>query len=194
MKKLLLIFSLLLAVPAHAETLVVAGGCFWGVEAVFEHVKGVSKAVSGYAGGSAETANYEQVSDGNTGHAESVEITYDPKVVSLNQLLDVYFNVAHDPTQLNFQGPDRGTQYRSQVFTSNPEQEKAVKDKIAELTKAKRYSDKIVTKVESLKAFYPAEDYHQNYLPRNMTSPYIIMHDLPKLAKLRLTYPDLYKP
>lgn len=194
MKKLLLIFSLLLAVPAHAETLVVAGGCFWGVEAVFEHVRGVSKAVSGYAGGSAETANYEQVSDGNTGHAESVEITYDPKVVSLNQLLDVYFNVAHDPTQLNFQGPDRGTQYRSQVFTSNPEQEQAVKDKIAELTKAKRYSDKIVTKVEPLKAFYPAEDYHQNYLPRNMTNPYIIMHDLPKLAKLRLTYPDLYKP
>ncbi len=194
MKKALVLIAFLLSVPAHAETLVVAGGCFWGVEAVFDHVKGVSKAVSGYAGGTAETANYERVSDGDTGHAESVEITYDPKDVSLNQLLDVYFKVAHDPTQLNFQGPDKGTQYRSEVFTANAEQEKAVKDKIAELTKSNRYDSPIVTTVEPLKAFYPAEEYHQNYLPRNMTNPYIVMHDLPKLAKLRLSYPELYKP
>ncbi len=183
------------AEPASkTERIVVAGGCFWGVEAVFEHVKGVVTATSGYAGGEADTANYDRVSDGDTGHAESVQITYDPAQVSLNQLLDVYFNVAHDPTQLNYQGPDKGTQYRSEVFTSNAEQEKAVKDKIAELTKAKKYSGAIVTKVEPLKAFYPAEDYHQNYLPRNMTNPYIVMHDLPKLAKLRLTYSGLYRP
>lgn len=175
------------------ETIVVAGGCFWGVEAVFDHIKGVVKATSGYAGGEADTANYERVSDGDTGHAESVQITYDPEQVSLNQLLDVYFKVAHDPTQLNYQGPDHGTQYRSQVFTSNAEQQKIVKDKIAALSAAKEFSQAIVTKVEPLKAFYPAEAYHQNYLEQHPTQPYIVMHDLPKLAKLRLTYPDLYK-
>lgn len=200
MKKILIAAVLgLMCTAAYAEStpktesIVVAGGCFWGVEAVFDHIKGVTKATSGYAGGEADTAHYERVSDGDTGHAESVQITYDPAQVSLNQLLDVYFKVAHDPTQLNYQGPDQGTQYRSEVFTSNAEQQKIVKDKIAALSAAHDYSQPIVTKVEPLKAFYPAEEYHQNYLAQHPTQPYIVMHDLPKLAKLRLSYPDLYK-
>ncbi len=175
------------------DTIVVAGGCFWGVEAVFDHLKGVSAAASGYAGGSADTAHYDRVSDGNTGHAEAVQITYDPAQINLEQLLDVFFKVAHDPTQLNRQGPDVGTQYRSAIFVKNAEQERAVKEKIAQLTTAHAYSNAIVTKVEPLNAFYAAEDYHQNYLALNPTNPYIIMHDLPKLAKLRITYPSLYK-
>lgn len=178
---------------ASMETIVLAGGCFWGVEAVYDHIKGVVKATSGYAGGDASTATYDRVSDGDTGHAEAVQITYDPSQVSLQQLLDVYFKVAHDPTQLDHQGPDQGTQYRSHVFTQKPEQEKIVKEKIAELSVAQTYKQPIVTKVDPLKTFYAAEDYHQNYLGQNLTNPYIVMHDLPKLAKLRVAYPELYK-
>ncbi len=182
------------AASEKTQTIIVAGGCFWGVEAVFDHIKGVSKATSGYAGGDASTAHYDRVSDGDTGHAESVEITYDPAQISLEQLLDVYFKVAHDPTQLNRQGPDEGTQYRSQIFTTNAEQDIVVKRKFAQLSAAQTYSQPIVTKVEPLKAFYAAEEYHQNYLALNPANPYIIMHDLPKLAKLRIVYPELYKP
>ncbi|MBY0428982.1 MAG: peptide-methionine (S)-S-oxide reductase MsrA [Alphaproteobacteria bacterium] len=181
------------AVPDKTEMIVVAGGCFWGVEAIYDHLKGVTKATSGYAGGGADTAHYDRVSDGDTGHAESVQITYDPSQVTLEQLLDVYFKVAHDPTELNHQGPDQGTQYRSEVFVTKPEQEKIVKEKIAALTAARTYHEPIVTKVEMLKAFYPAEDYHQNYLATHLSNPYIVMHDLPKLAKLRVSYPELYK-
>jgi peptide-methionine (S)-S-oxide reductase len=208
MKKILpvgILFVLVMAVCALAraappipvsgktESIVVAGGCFWGVEAVFRHTKGVVSAVSGYAGGSAETAHYNRVGGGDTGHAESVQITYDPKQVTLDQLLNVYFKVAHDPTELNHQGPDYGTQYRSTVFTANADQEKIVKAKIAALTDAKEYNQPIVTTLEPLKAFYPAEDYHQNYLALNLGNPYIITHDLPKLAKLRVMFADLYK-
>lgn len=180
--------------PANPQSIVLAGGCFWGVEAVFDHTKGVIKAVSGYAGGKEDTAHYNRVSDGDTGHAESVQITYDPAQVTLDQLLDIYFKVAHDPTQLNHQGPDQGTQYRSAVFTSNPEQQKMVTEKIAALSATHEYSQPIVTTVEPLKAFYAAESYHQNYLAQNPANPYIIMHDMPKLAKLRVSYPELYKP
>jgi peptide-methionine (S)-S-oxide reductase len=179
---------------AHTQTLIVAGGCFWGMEAVFEHVKGVSQVVSGYAGGAADTAHYDRVSQGNTGHAESVKITYDPNLVSMDTLLDVYFTVAHNPTELNHQGPDSGTQYRSAIFIEQPSQQKIADAKIAQLTKAKKFSDPIVTKLEVGQTFYPAESYHQDYLAANMTQPYIVFHDLPKLAKLKETFPDLYKP
>lgn len=182
------------SVSGKTESIVLAGGCFWGVEAVFEHTKGVVKAISGYAGGDAKRATYDQVSDGNTGHAEAVQITYDPSQISLQQLLDVYFKVAHDPTQLNYQGPDHGTQYRSEIFTTATNQDALVKGVMTELEATKLYSQPIVTKVSALKAFYPAEDYHQNYLALNPHNPYIVMHDMPKLAKLRSTYPDLYKP
>ena len=181
------------AAAGKAETIILGGGCFWGVEAVYEHVKGVIRATSGYAGGKADTAFYGYVSEGNSGHAEVVQITFDPAQVNLNQLLDVYFKVAHDPTELNRQGPDIGTQYRSEVFVTSSDQEKIVKEKIAQLNAAKIYSQPIVTVVGALQTFYPAEDYHQNYLPSHLSNPYIVMHDLPKLAKLRVNYPELYK-
>lgn len=174
------------------QTAVFAGGCFWGVEAVFRHVKGVSKAVSGYAGGAAKTADYERVSTGSTGHAESVEVTYDPAQVSYGDLLRIFFSVAHDPTQLNRQGPDYGTQYRSAIFFTSEEQKRTAQAYIEQLGRAKAYASPIVTQVVALPAFYPAEAYHQNYLALHPTQPYIVMHDLPKLAQLKQQFPDRY--
>ena len=174
------------------QTAVFAGGCFWGVEAVFRHVKGVSKAVSGYAGGSFKTADYERVSTGSTGHAESVEVTYDPAQVSYGELLRIFFSVAHDPTQLNRQGPDYGTQYRSAIFYVSDEQKRVAQAYIAQLGQAKAYPSAIVTQVVALPAFYAAEAYHQNYLALHPAQPYIVMHDLPKLAQLKQQFPDRY--
>ncbi|TIR58272.1 MAG: peptide-methionine (S)-S-oxide reductase MsrA [Mesorhizobium sp.] len=174
------------------EKAIFAGGCFWGVQGVFQHVKGVSKAVSGYAGGSAENAVYEVVGTGRTGHAESVEITYDPSKVTYGQLLQVYFSVAHNPTQLNYQGPDQGTQYRSTIFAENDEQKKIAESYIAQLDKAKVFSKPIVTTLETGKTFYPAEDYHQDFLTLNPTYPYIVYNDLPKIENLKALFPALY--
>jgi len=181
-----------LAPAAGTETAVFAGGCFWGVEAVFEHVKGVSKVVSGYAGGSADTASYEQVSSGSTGHAESVRISYDPSRISYGQLLKVFFSVAHDPTELDRQGPDTGTQYRSAVFFANDEQKRVTEAYIAQLQAARAFPRPIVTQVTPLKAFYQAEAYHQDYLVRNPNQPYIVINDLPKIANLQRQFPALY--
>ena len=174
------------------QTAVFAGGCFWGVEAVFRHVKGVSKAVSGYAGGSFKTADYERVSTGSTGHAESVEVTYDPTQVSYGELLRIFFSVAHDPTQVNRQGPDYGTQYRSAIFFVNDDQKRVAQAYIEQLGQAKAYPNAIVTQVVTLPAFYPAEAYHQNYLALHPTQPYIVYNDLPKLAQLKQQFPDRY--
>ena len=176
------------------QTAVFAGGCFWGVDAVFKHVKGVSRVVSGYSGGNAFTAQYETVSTGTTGHAESVKITYDPSQVSYGELLRVFFSVATDPTQLNRQGPDSGTQYRSVIFYANGDQKNIALAYIDQLYKAKAFSALIVTEVVRLKAFYPAEDHHQNFLARNPKYPYIVYNDLPKLRALQKQFPDLYKP
>jgi peptide-methionine (S)-S-oxide reductase len=175
------------------ETAVFAGGCFWGVDAVFKHVKGVVQVVSGYAGGKAPTAHYELVSTGETGHAESVEVTYDPSQVSYRQLLQVFFTVAHDPTELNRQGPDEGSQYRSAIFYESDEQRKAAEAYIAELSHTHMYSKPIVTQVAPLDRFYAAEAYHQNYLAQHMTQPYIVYNDLPKLDRLEKTFPALYR-
>jgi peptide-methionine (S)-S-oxide reductase len=178
------------AAPATKQ-LVLAGGCFWGVDAVFKAVKGVTATMPGYSGGDITTAHYEDVSTGTTGHAESVRITYDPEKVTLQQLLDVYFLVAHDPTELNRQGPDSGTQYRSAIFVANDEQRAAAQAEIAKLTAEHKFSAPIVTKLEPFKAFFPAEQYHWNYLALHPDSPYIIYNDLPKLAALKKTYPQL---
>ena len=175
------------------ETAVFAGGCFWGVDAVFKHVKGVVQVVSGYAGGKAPTAHYEIVSTGETGHAESVEVTYDPSQVSYRQLLQVFFTVAHDPTELNRQGPDVGSQYRSAIFYMSAEQQQAAQAYIAELSRTHLYSSPIVTQVVPLDHFYEAEAYHQNYLALHMSQPYIVYNDLPKLDKLEKTFPALYR-
>jgi peptide-methionine (S)-S-oxide reductase len=175
------------------QTIVLAGGCFWGIEAVFEHIKGVTDAVSGYAGGTKAQADYETVSTGTTGHAESVRVTFDPTKVSLEKLLQVFFSVAHDPTQLNRQGPDVGPQYRSAIFFADEEQARVAKAYIDQLTKAKVYGKPIVTQVVTLEAFYPAEEYHQNFAERNPTYPYIVYHDLPKVANLKKEFPDLYR-
>lgn len=180
------------ALKAGTQTAVFAGGCFWGVDAVFKHVKGVSRVVSGYAGGSAETAHYEDVGSGSTGHAEAVQVTYDPAVVSYGTLLKVFFTVAHDPTELNRQGPDTGPQYRSTIFVANDAQRTAAAAYIAELTKAGVYRRPIVTTLEPLKAFYAAEAYHQNYLALHPNQPYIIYNDLPKLDVLKRKMPELY--
>ena len=180
------------AKPGESRVIVVSGGCFWGIQAVFQHVKGVTKAVSGYAGGSADTANYETVSTGTTGHAESVEVTYDPAQISAGKLLKVFFSVAHNPTELNHQGPDTGTQYRSAVFFTTPEQEKITKAYIAQLDKAAVFSSPIVTQVNALDKFYPAEDYHQNYARLHPDNPYIAINDLPKIADLKKEFSDLY--
>jgi peptide-methionine (S)-S-oxide reductase len=177
-----------------SQTAVFAGGCFWGVDGVFKHVKGVRRVVSGYAGGEAPTAHYEVVSTGTTGHAESVEVTYDPSQLSYDDLLKVFFLVAHDPTELNHQGPGEGTQYRSAIFFTDVEQRKLADDYIAKLKRDKMYSDPIVTQVVPLKASYPAEDYHQNYLERHPDNPYIVINDLPKIEALRERFPELYKP
>lgn len=182
------------AVPAPAlDTAVFAGGCFWGVEAVFEHAKGVRSAVSGYAGGTVATPSYEQVSTGDTGHAESVQVIYDPSQVSYGKLLQIFFSVAHDPTQLNRQGPDRGTQYRSVIFYSNPQQQQVAERYIEQLTKAKTFSRPIVTEVTKLRAFFPAESYHQDYLVHHPTQPYIVINDAPKVAQLKKQFPDIYR-
>jgi peptide-methionine (S)-S-oxide reductase len=175
------------------QTIVLAGGCFWGIEAVFEHIKGVTDAVSGYAGGTKEQADYETVSTGTTGHAESVKVTFDPTKVSLEKLLQVFFSVAHDPTQLNRQGPDVGPQYRSAIFFADEEQARVARAYIDQLTKAKVYSRPIVTQVVKLQGFYPAEDYHQNFAERNPTYPYIVYNDAPKVVNLKKQFPELYR-
>ncbi len=180
------------AAPAE-QTAVFAGGCFWGVDAVFKHVKGVSEVVSGYAGGSAATAHYEQVSNGDTGHAESVRVRFNPAQVSYRQLLQVFFSVAHDPTQLNRQGPDTGSQYRSAIFYTSPEQQKIAQSTIQQLTTAHTFSAPIVTQVVPLQQFYPAEEYHQNYLALHPYQPYIVFNDMPKLEQLRKQFPVLYQ-
>lgn len=183
--------------PANAaptETMVLAGGCFWGQQAVFEHVKGVRKVVAGYSGGAKETATYPQVTTETTGHAESVEITFDPHAVSFGKLLQIYFSIAHDPTQLNFQGPDEGTSYRSEIFFASREQEKTARAYIAQLQAAHIFSGRIVTKVEKLQGFFPAEGYHQDYLIQHPTQPYIVYNDLPKLEALKRVWPELYRP
>jgi peptide-methionine (S)-S-oxide reductase len=174
-------------------TAVFAGGCFWGVDAVFKHTKGVSNVVSGYAGGSSATAHYEEVGSGMTGHAESVEITYDPTKISYAELLKVFFQVAHDPTQLNRQGPDVGTQYRSAIFYADDQQKEVAKRYIDQLNQAKIFGKPIVTQVTALEKFYPAEAYHQNYLALHPTQPYIVYNDLPKVAQLKKDFPALYK-
>ena len=190
------------AIPPPAESapqaqdlqkIVLAGGCFWGVQGVYQHMKGVTSAVSGYAGGSPEKANYSDVSTGRTGHAESVEVTFDPKVVSLGQILQVFFSVAHDPTELDRQGPDVGSQYRSEIFTENDAQAALAKSYIAQLDKAGVYRQKIVTKIEPLKTFSAAEAYHQDYLVHHPYQPYIVYNDLPKIAALKRLFPTLYR-
>jgi peptide-methionine (S)-S-oxide reductase len=176
---------------APTATAVFAGGCFWGVEGVFERLKGVSNAVAGYAGGTKGTANYDTVSTGRTGHAESVQVTYDPSVISYGQLLQVFFSVVHDPTTLNRQGPDEGTQYRSAIFYSDEEQKRVAEAYINQLTEAKAFKHKIVTKLTPLDGFYPAEAHHQHFLQRNPTYPYIVYNDLPKIRDLEKQFPEL---
>jgi peptide-methionine (S)-S-oxide reductase len=188
-----------LVVPTNAsaasaeQTAIFAGGCFWGVDAVFKHVKGVSGVESGYAGGAAATAHYEQVSDGNTGHAESVRVRFNPQQISYQQLLQVFFSVAHDPTELNRQGPDSGSQYRSAIFYTSTEQQKVAQNYIQQLTVARTYSAPIVTQVVPLQQFYPAEAHHQNYLALHPYQPYIMFNDMPKLEQLRKQFPALYQ-
>ena len=175
------------------EKAVFAGGCFWGVQAVFQHTKGVTSAVSGYAGGTLPGPSYEEVSSGRTGHAESVEITFNPKLISFGRLLQIYFTVAHDPTQLNRQGPDEGTQYRSDVFATSDAQQQIAEAYIAELERAHAFAGRIVTKVEPLQAFYRAEAFHQNYATLHPSNSYIAVYDLPKVDNLKKLYPDLYR-
>ena len=181
-----------LATTSSQQTVVVAGGCFWGVQAVFQHVKGVISATSGYAGGTMKNPDYETVSSGRTGHAESVQIVYDPSKITYGELLRVFFSVAHDPTELNRQGPDEGTQYRSVIFYGNDEQKQIAESYIAQLDGAKVFSHRIVTQVVPLKAFYPAEAYHQNYATLHPDNPYIAYNDAPKVEHLRKEFPDLY--
>jgi peptide-methionine (S)-S-oxide reductase len=176
------------------QTAVLAGGCFWGVQAVFQHTKGVTKAVSGYAGGSKESANYETVSSGRTGHAESVEVTFDPSVISYGTILQIYFSVAHDPTELDRQGPDEGPQYRSQIFATTDAQAKLATGYIAQLDHAGAFKQPIVTKVGALTAFYPAEGYHQDYATLHPSNLYIVYNDLPKIENLKRLFPDRYRP
>jgi peptide-methionine (S)-S-oxide reductase len=175
------------------ETAVLAGGCFWGMQSVFEHVRGVRRVWAGYSGGNANTAQYEVVSEGNTGHAESVKIAFDPAVISYGQLLKIYFAVAHDPTTLNRQGPDAGTQYRSEVFYANPEQKKIAESYIAQLNAAKVFDTSIVTMVQPLAGFYPAEDYHQDYARKHPENMYILVNDAPKVARLKQAFPGMYQ-
>jgi peptide-methionine (S)-S-oxide reductase len=178
--------------PVMTETATFAGGCFWGVQGVFQHVEGVTKAVSGYAGGQADTAHYQMVGSGETGHAESVQVTFDPHKVTYGQLLQIYFSVAHDPTQLNRQGPDSGTQYRSEIFATTPEQKKVAEAYIAQLNAAKVYKKPIVTKLGILEAFYPAEAYHQDYLTLHPNQPYIAYNDIPKVENLKKIFAQNY--
>jgi peptide-methionine (S)-S-oxide reductase len=182
------------AAPAAAsEIAVLAGGCFWGVQGVFQHVKGVTSAVSGYAGGEKQTAHYEIVGSGSTGHAESVRISFDPRQISYGRILRIYFSVVHDPTELNRQGPDVGTQYRSAIFPANPEQARIAKAYMAQLNQARIFNAAIVTKIEPGREFYRAEDYHQDFLTLHPTYPYIVINDLPKINELKRHFPDLYR-
>ena len=178
---------------ATSEVAVLAGGCFWGVQGVFQHVEGVTSAVSGYAGGGADTAHYEMVGTSTTGHAEAVQVTFDPRHVSYGHILQIYFSVAHDPTELNRQGPDVGTQYRSAIFPTNPGQARIAEAYIAQLNQANAFNAAIVTRIEPGRTFYPAEDYHQDFLTRNLTHPYIVANDLPKIENLKRLFPDLYR-
>lgn len=180
---------------AHApQTAVLSGGCFWGVQGVFQHVRGVERVVAGYSGGKAGTADYETVSTGTTGHAESVQITYDPAQVSYGQLLRIFFSVALDPTEVNRQGPDAGTQYRSEVFYATPQQEQVARAYIAQLDQAHAFSRPIATRVDPLRGFYPAEAYHQDYLTRHPNNPYIVINDVPKVQDLERLFPASYAP
>lgn len=180
-------------VASGLQTAVLAGGCFWGVQGVFEHVRGVKKVYSGYAGGERNTARYEVVGSGRTGHAESVEITFDPAEVSYGDLLHIFFSVAHDPTQLNRQGPDSGTQYRSAIFYTDDAQKIVAQTYIDQLNKAKAFPKAIVTKIDPLKGFYKAEDYHQDFLIHNPRYPYIVYNDLPKIENLKRIFPEIYQ-
>ncbi len=188
--------SPLIDTPAAAspQVAVLAGGCFWGQQGMFEHVRGVTKVVAGYSGGEASTAHYTMVGTETTGHAESVEITFDPKQITYGQLLQLFFSVAHDPTQLDRQGPDRGPSYRSEIFFASPEQEHVARAYVAQLTNAKVFQSPIVTRIEPLKAFYEAEGYHQDYLIYHPNQPYIMYNDLPKIEALKRVYPQLYRP
>jgi peptide-methionine (S)-S-oxide reductase len=181
------------AAPSASEVVVLAGGCFWGVQGVFQHVKGVTSAVSGYDGGEAATAHYDMTSDGDTGHAESVRVAFNPNEISYGRILQIYFSVAHDPTELNRQGPDEGTQYRSAVFPANDEQASVAKAYIAQLDAAHVFNAAIVTTIEPGRTFYPAEDYHQNFLVLNPTYPYIVFNDLPKIENLKRLFPEAYR-
>ena len=178
--------------PGRLQTAVLAGGCFWGMQAVFEHVRGVRGVLAGYSGGSRLTARYEEVGSGHTGHAESVQITFDPAEVSYGELLQIYFSVAHDPTELNRQGPDTGTQYRSVIFYADDKQKHIAESYIAQLDAAKAFARPIVTRVDALKEFYPAEAYHQDYYLKNPQQPYIVINDLPKIRNLKQLFPDRY--
>ncbi|KQP35545.1 peptide-methionine (S)-S-oxide reductase MsrA [Pseudorhodoferax sp. Leaf274] len=181
------------AAGATTETAVLAGGCFWGVQGVFQHVKGVTQAVSGYAGGEARTANYEAIGSGRTGHAEAVRITYDPRQIGFGQILQIYFSVVHDPTQRNRQGPDVGTQYRSTIFAQSAEQARVAKAYIAQLDQARSFGAPIATTIETMKPFYAAEAYHQDYMTLHPNQPYIAMNDLPKRENLHRVFPALYR-
>jgi len=181
------------AAPGGVQTAVLAGGCFWGVQGVFQHVDGVTRAVSGYAGGDARSAHYETVGSGGTGHAESVQVTYDPARISYGRILQIYFSVVHDPTQLNRQGPDVGTQYRSAIFPVNPDQARIAKAYLDQLGKARVFDAALVTRIEPGRSFYPAEDYHQDYLTQHPDQPYIVFNDLPKVEALKRLFPDAYR-
>jgi peptide-methionine (S)-S-oxide reductase len=181
------------ATQDSTRTIVLAGGCFWGVQGVFQHTKGVIGAVSGYAGGDKSTAQYEKVTTGATGHAESVQITYNPQQITYGRILQIFFSVVHDPTQLNRQGPDIGSHYRSAIFSTDAEQGRIAKAYIAQLNQARAFPAAIVTKIEADRPFYPAEAYHQDFMERNPTYPYIVIHDAPKLADLQRIFPDLYR-
>ena len=176
-----------------SETAILAGGCFWGVQGVYQHVAGVISAVSGYAGGEEKTAQYRMVGTGTTGHAEAVRVTFDPRKISYGRILQIYFSVAHDPTELNRQGPDLGPQYRSAIFPVNAEQARIARAYIAQLNGARVFDGAIVTRIEPEKAFYPAEDYHQDFLERNPHYPYIVINDLPKIANLKRLFPEIYR-
>jgi peptide-methionine (S)-S-oxide reductase len=178
---------------ARPQMIVLAGGCFWGVQAVFQHTKGVTSAVSGYAGGNKQTAHYEMVGSGRTGHAESVAVTFDPQQISYGKILQIYFSVAHNPTELNRQGPDAGTQYRSAIFYANAEQKRIADAYIAELDKAHVFKEPIVTQLEPLSGFYPAEDYHQDFAVLHPSYPYIVFNDLPKVDNLKRLFADVYR-
>jgi len=179
--------------PAASETATLSGGCFWGLQGVYEHVKGVTKVYAGYAGGAAATAIYEVVSTGTTGHAESVQITFDPRQISYAQILQIYFSVATDPTELNYQGPDSGTQYRGEIWTASPQQQKIAAAYIAQLTAAHVFSQPIVTRIDPYRGFYKAEDYHQDFLVQHPDYPYIAINDMPKVENLRKFFPSLYR-